>query len=332
MRGLVSTNKSLSKRIIYYFNVAVLCILLTACSEKVGSNDSGKRDTNNNIVTSINTSNDKEIDSDITTGGDNTASEKLDINNIPSYSGSTYCEVNNNIPTFTKDEITTNSYEYYGDLDELGRCTACMACVGKDIMPTEKRGDISSVHPTGWHSVRYDNVDGGSLYNRSHLIGYQLTGENANVNNLITGTRYMNAEGMVPFENMVADYVKETNNHVMYRVTPIFEGDNLVASGVQMEAYSVEDNGDGVCYNVYCYNVQPGVVIDYATGDSHLENQSTELTNQKMNYILNTYRKKFHTENCASAAEMNEKNKQTYYGTRDEVIEMGYEPCGNCHP
>ncbi len=190
---------------------------------------------------------------------------------LPEYTGSPYIIVNDNTPFFTETDKTTVSFERYGELDSLGRCTAAYANVGKDLMPTEKRGSIGSVKPTGWQTAKYDNVDGKYLYNRCHLIGYQLTAENANKKNLITGTRYLNVSGMLPFENMVADYIKETNNHVLYRVTPVFIGDNLVASGVLMEAESVEDNGDGILFNVYCYNVQPGIVIDYATGDSHQE-------------------------------------------------------------
>jgi DNA-entry nuclease len=190
---------------------------------------------------------------------------------LPEYSDSPYVIVNNNEPFFTENDMTVDSFEYYGELDELGRCTVAYASIGKDLMPTEKRGSIGSVKPTGWHTVKYDIVDGKYLYNRCHLIGYQLTAENANKNNLITGTRYLNVDGMLLFENMVADYIKETNNHVLYRVTPIFTGDNLLADGVLMEAESVEDNGEGISYNVFCYNVQPGVKIDYVTGDSSLE-------------------------------------------------------------
>lgn len=189
--------------------------------------------------------------------------------NYPAYSGEDYVVLNNNVPTFTSDEITTQSYEFYSELDDLGRCGYAMACVGQDIMPTEKRGSIGMIKPSGWHTVRYDDlISDKYLYNRCHLIGYQLTGENANKKNLITGTRYFNVTGMLPFEDEVADYVHETGNHVLYRVTPDFEGENLVAYGVQMEAYSVEDNGQSVCYNVFVYNIQPGITLDYATGDS----------------------------------------------------------------
>ena len=170
--------------------------------------------------------------------------------------------VNDNVPYFSDDDYTTQSYEYYSDLDNLGRCGIAMACIGQDLMPTEDRGSIGQVKPTGWHTVKYDCVDGKYLYNRCHLIGFQLSGENANTKNLITGTRYMNVDGMLPFENMVADFVKETNYHVLYRVTPIYDGKNLVANGVQMEAYSVEDDGDGICFNVFVYNAQPQISID----------------------------------------------------------------------
>ena len=187
------------------------------------------------------------------------------------YDGKPYVVINDNDPDFTDADMTTTSFERYGELDGLGRCTTAFANIGKDLMPAEKRGPIGEVKPTGWQTAKYDNVDGKYLYNRCHLIGYQLTGENANEKNLITGTRYLNVDGMLLFENMVADYIKETNNHVLYRVTPIFTGDNLLADGVLMEAESVEDNGEGISYNVFCYNVQPGVKIDYVTGDSSLE-------------------------------------------------------------
>lgn len=196
--------------------------------------------------------------------------ETYSMEDIPPYDGTPYVVINDNQPSFTEEDMTDVSYEFYSDLDDLGRCGVTEACIGQDLMPTEKRGDISSVKPTGWVQNQYDFVDGKSLYNRCHLIGFQLAGENANECNLITGTRYLNVDGMLPFENLVADYVKETDNHVLYRVTPAFQGTELVARGVQMEAYSVEDSGDGVCFNVFCYNVQPGVEIDYATGDNWL--------------------------------------------------------------
>lgn len=196
--------------------------------------------------------------------------EKITLNNLPVYSGEAYVELNDNVPSFSKKDMTTKAFEKYSELDDLDRCGAAYANVCTETMPTEERGAIGMVKPTGWQTVKYDNVDGKYLYNRCHLIGYQLTAENANEKNLITGTRYLNIEGMLPFENMVADYIDETDNHVLYRVTPIFRGDNLLASGVQMEAYSVEDKGKGVSFNVYCYNVQPGIEINYSDGTSRL--------------------------------------------------------------
>lgn len=181
-----------------------------------------------------------------------------------------YAIVNGNVPEFSEPDFIENSFEFYSELDSLGRCGVAFANIGIDLMPTEERGDIGHIKPTGWHTVKYDNIDGKYLFNRCHLIGYQLTAENANKQNLITGTRYFNVQGMLPFENMVADYIKETNNHVLYRVTPVYEGENLVASGVQIEAESMEDQGEGICFNVYIYNVQPGIEIDYRTGESRL--------------------------------------------------------------
>ena len=192
---------------------------------------------------------------------------------IPVYAGQPYTVIKDNVPDFTEEEKScTDAFEYYGDLDTLGRCTVTFANVCPQTQPTEKRGTIGQVRPSGWHTVKYnDLIDGNYLYNRCHLIGYQLTGENANISNLITGTRYLNVEGMLPFEDMVDDYADETGNHVLYRVTPIFKGDELVARGVRMEAWSVEDAGTGICFDVFCYNVQSGIVIDYATGDSQRE-------------------------------------------------------------
>ena len=193
---------------------------------------------------------------------------EVSVDQIPAYSGEPFVILANNVPAFQEKDYVTESYEFYDDLDAMNRCTYTMACIGPDLMPTEDRGDIGMIRPTGWVTAKFDFVDGKYLYNRCHLIGFQLTGENANERNLITGTRYMNVDGMLPFENMVADYIKETGNHVLYRVVPIFEGENLVASGVTMEAWSVEDDGEGICFHVYVYNVQPGVEIDYLTGKS----------------------------------------------------------------
>lgn len=200
----------------------------------------------------------------------NGAPHAVSLDEVPAYAGSPYAVINSNEPLFEPDDMTVKAYEFYSELDELGRCGYTMACLGKELMPTEERGSIGHVKPSGWVQAQYDIVDGGSLYNRCHLIGWQLSGEDANNRNLITGTRYMNTEGMLPFENMVADYIKETGNHVLYRVTPIFEGEELVARGVQIEAKSVEDGGEGICFHVYVYNVQPGIYMDYATGESRI--------------------------------------------------------------
>lgn len=204
-------------------------------------------------------------------------------------------------------------------------------------MPTEPRGDISSVKPTGWQSVKYDFVDGKSLYNRCHLIGFQLAGENANPKNLITGTRYLNIEGMLPFENLVADYVKETDQHVLYRVTPVFQGQDLVARGVLMEGLSVEDNGEGVTFCVYAYNVQPGVDIDYATGDNHASDSqsagdASQADSAQGTYVLNISSKKFHLPSCGGISDIKSSNRQDYTGPRQTLIDQGYQPCGRCKP
>ena len=252
------------------------------------------------------------------------------LDKLPEYSSDTYTVIHDNQPQFTKEQITDKSYEFYSELDRLNRCGYAMACIGQDIMPTEERGAIGQVKPSGWQTVKYDFVDGKYLYNRCHLIGYQLTGENANEKNLITGTRYLNVEGMLPFENMVADFVKETGYHVMYRVTPIFEGDELLARGVQMEGLSVEDNGEGICFNVYVYNCQPGVIIHYADGTSQLD--ETAFQGEQITYILNVNSKKFHTEACAQAASISEKNRQVATTTRQMLINQGYEPAGCCKP
>lgn len=264
---------------------------------------------------------------------------------IPAYSGKAYISLNGGNPTFTEEDYTVESYEFYSDLDSLGRCGYTMACVGTDIMPTEGRGSISSVKPTGWINKEYDIVDGGYLYNRCHLIGHQLTGEDANKRNLITGTRYMNVQGMLPFENQVADYVRETENHVLYRVTPIFIGNELLARGVQIEAWSVEDEGDGICFNVYVYNVQPGIILTYATGENRLDTDPAPVTppagggedgetegGETVTYVLNTNTKRFHEPDCSSVRDMSEKNKQEYTGDRQSLIDDGYIPCGSCKP
>lgn len=259
----------------------------------------------------------------------------IDMDHLPDYSGSPWVAVNGNIPDFAGELKTTQSSEYYVELDQLGRCGACFANIGRDLMPTEPRGSISSVQPSGWMQKQYDVVEGENLYNRCHLIGFQLTGENANDHNLITGTRYLNVEGMLPFEDAVADYIKSTGNHVLYRVTPVFDGSDLVARGVHMEALSVEDDGKGICFNVYCYNVQPGVIIDYLTGDSWADpgygaEEGSE--SAAISYILNTNTHKFHNPGCASVEEIAPGNRQDYTGARQQLLDQGYTPCGRCKP
>ena len=255
----------------------------------------------------------------------------VSLSEIPAYSGEPYVILEDNQPEFDLEDFTLSCFESYSSLDYLGRCGVAYANVGLDTMPTEERESISSVEPTGWENARYDFVDGGYVYNRCHLIGFQLTGENANEKNLITGTRYMNVEGMLPFENMVADSIASTGNHVLYRVTPIFEGADLLASGVQMEAISVEDEGEGVCFNVYVYNVQPGVAIDYATGENWLDEEALS-QGEVRQYVLNTSSHRFHLPDCPSVADMKQSNRQDYEGTRELLIAQGYQPCGSCNP
>lgn len=275
------------------------------------------------------------------------AGQALSLSDVPAYDGEAWVAVRGNVPSFSEQEKQrTDAFETYSELDALGRCGVAYANVCREIMPTEERGSIGQVRPSGWHTVRYNGlVDGNYLYNRCHLIGYQLAGENANEKNLITGTRYLNVEGMLPFEDQVDDYVDATGNHVLYRVTPIYDGANLVASGVELEAWSVEDQGRGLCFHVYCYNVQPGIGIDYATGESwKLEdahsggNKGTENGNgagadreqERAEYVLNVHNKKVHLPTCASVAQIAPSNRKDYVGTLHQLRQEGYEPCGSC--
>ena len=253
---------------------------------------------------------------------------------IPAYAGNSFVILDGNKPSFSKkDRERTDAFETYSNLDKLGRCGVAYANICKELMPTEERGAIGMVKPTGWHTVKYDNVEGKYLYNRCHLIGYQLAGENANEKNLITGTRYLNVTGMLKFEDRVADYVKATDHHVLYRVTPVFEGDNLVATGLEMEAYSVEDCGKGVSFHVFVYNIQPGITIDYVIGESWTDDSKTEEnTEAEDGYVLNTNTHKFHKENCESVRDIAGSNKEVYTGNREDLINMGYEPCKRCKP
>lgn len=285
-------------------------------------------------------------------------SQDINVKDIPAYSGKEYIELNNNVPTFTAEEKkVTEAFEHYSNLDNLGRCGVAFANVCKELMPTEERGNIGDIRPSGWHTVKYpDVIEDNYLYNRSHLIAYSLAGENANEKNLITGTRYFNQETMQIFELKVLEYVRENDNHVLYRVTPVFENDNLLATGVIMEAWSVEDEGRGICFNVFCYNVQPGIEIDYATGESKRDEsvagttteQTTETTteqattsdnaatsdsdwyNTKMTFILNTHTKKIHMPDCRGVKQMADRNKLECESTINELIKQGYEPCKMC--
>lgn len=279
----------------------------------------------------------------------------VSLDAIPAYDGKAYVAVNNNEPFFTDSDMTTTAFENYSDLDSLGRCGVAYANICKEIMPTEKRGKIGMIKPSGWHTVKYDVIKDRYLYNRCHLIGYQLAGENANPKNLITGTRYLNVEGMLPFENLVTDYVNNTGNHVLYRVTPMFSDSNLVANGVLIEAKSVEDNGGGILFNVYCYNVQPGVGINYENGDSWLdgttpqeqsahtdkpqnegsqssagsvaaENSVSDSSNSETMVHITATGKKYHRAGCRTL------KKSDTEVTLDEAKSMGLSPCGICNP
>lgn len=294
------------------------------------------------------------------------------IEELPAYDGDLSVEVNSGQPGFTEEESAPEAaeepFEQYSPLDDLGRCETAFALIGPETLPDKPRGDISNVRPSGWKQARYDTIDQEALYNRSHLIAHQLAGEDANERNLITGTRTMNVEGMLPYEELVGDYVRETGNHVLYRVTPVFEGDELVARGVQMEGLSIEDSGRAVCFNVFVYNIEPGIEIDYATGDSQPSDAVPEVTSNdainegtegkkpnatnrsrdegnaaagdtksadasaETSYILNTNSKKFHDPSCPSADDIAARNKQEYTGTRAALIDEGYEPCGRCNP
>lgn len=348
------------KQLLVIFSM-MITLLFSGCgttNTAINGTDTSKISTESN-----DTKNTEEITSneELTDKNEEQSTSSFDLGSIPEYTGTPYTVIHDNVPYFTGEELSeTDSFESYSDLDDLGRCGVAYANVGQDLMPTEKRGAIGSVKPTGWHTVKYDCVDGKYLYNRCHLIGYQLTAENANEKNLVTGTRYLNVDGMLPFENMAADYVKETGNHVLYRVTPEFNGNELVCRGVLMEAESVEDKGEGVKFCVYVYNVQPGVTIDYATGDSSLgdstsvitdtpaagdtsnsaatsnndytDSDTTSSSDTTETYIINENTRKFHKPSCSSVSKMSETNKKEYTGSRDELISEDYEACKNCNP
>lgn len=339
---------------------ALLISKLLIDNKKQSSSNQSKNEIGEIVETHEKTSENDDLESDLFY--DSTSFLK----SIPTWEGYAFTYVNDNQPDFTTDEVWTATQESLDPLDALGRCGAANSCIGQDGMPTEPRGDISSVKPTGWRTDRYDFVEGELLFNRCHLIGHQLSGDDAIPRNLITGTSYLNRDGMLQFENAIASYVKNTNNHVMYRVVPIFAGDELVARGVHMEAVSVEDNGEGLAFNVFCYNVQPGVDIDYKDGDNKLSEDTSMLRDyqagkylimadmhgklpstdqefkgleenqdQKSNavtYVLNTSSGRFHYPDCSGVSDMAEHNKQVVQSTREELINRGFKPCGNCKP
>ncbi len=271
---------------------------------------------------------DEKPSSDISSSSASTETDLLSLK----YSGTPYYTLGKS--SFTDKEKNSSSFEQYSPLDNLNRPGVAFALISIDIMPTEDREGIGQIKPAGWHTVKYDIVDGKYLYNRCHLIGLQLAGENANEKNLVTGTRYFNVDGMLPFENMVADYVKETKNRVLYRVTPIYNGDELLCRGVLIEAYSIEDRGEGIDFSVYVFNAQPGIEIDYKTGESRLSGSTVSSdkggSEETYTFILNTNSKKFHLPNCSSVEKINEKNKEVYEGPISGLSE--YSPCGACKP
>lgn len=288
--------------------------------------------------------------------GQGSVAPPFDVADVPEYDGEPSVDVNGGEPYFTdEDRAVDFGYQYYSELDRRGRCGAAFALVGPETLPTTTRGSIGMVRPSGWRIARYSWIDGEYLFNRCHLIGYLLTGQNANERNLITGTRFMNVNGMLPYEEHVSSYVHRTGNHVLYRVTPLFEGRNLVASGVLMEAESLEDGGEGICFCVWCYNVEPGVVIDYATGESHADGTIEDVPTPQASgqageddqadpaarvveidpeatFVLNTSSMKFHRPNCQSVQDMGEAHREMFYGSREEAIDAGYVPCGWCKP
>lgn len=261
----------------------------------------------------------------------------FDQEDIPAYENLPYSEINGNVPFFDESDLTTSSYETYLPFDDLGRCQAASACLGPETLSTEKRGAIGRIKPSGWHTVKYpDQIEDLYLYNRCHLIAYELSAENDNEYNLVTGTRYMNVSGMLPFENKTTDYIKTTGNHVLYRSTPVFKDNELVCRGVLIEALSVEDHGDGIRFCIFCHNVQPGIEIDYATGDSHATENTASVTDSKPNvsdlYVINKRSGVFHHPDCDSVNNMAKRNKETTGKTREQLLSEGYRPCQNCNP
>ena len=342
---------------LFFTVLASISLLFTGCDNSSSSVKETK--TTNTTVSSVIVTEGKTSESSNKAVSDTTAAkqtttttaeQKKTVFEIPKYEGKDYIVINNDNPYFEQSEITTKAYEDYPPLDSLGRCKTCTACLGKELMPTEERGSIGMIKPSGWQLSKYDFVDGKYLFNRCHLIGFQLAGENANERNLITGTRHMNIGRMLDLENKTASYIKSTGNHVMYRVTPCFEGNNLVATGVLMEGLSVEDNGAGIKFCNFVFNIQPNVNINYADGTNSLISAPTTTTaaqtiktttqatqnaqssqSASRQFILNTNTKKYHELSCSSVKDIKEKNKGTYTGTEEELKNMGYSPCKKCH-
>lgn len=327
------------------YSILIALIFLLAGCGRITSNT--EEITNNQIVA---TESQVSEDLDMIATSDARTTE-TQLSTIPDYSGSPSVEVDGNIPNFTdEDKKRIDAFEEYSELDSLGRCGVAYANICPELQPTKERGEIGSIKPSGWNQAKYEGVVNSTppyLYNRCHLIAYCLAGENANEKNLITGTRYLNIEGMLPYEEMVNNYVKQTGNHVLYRVTPIYkEADDLIASIVEMEGWSVEDEGAGICFHVYCYNVQPGIIITYKTGESCLDNNyqgagetsslitetNDEETSRTETYILNTNTKKIHREQCSSVPDIKEQNKKLYQGTIEELENEGYTRCKRCNP
>ena len=319
------------KLIITILMIVLSCCTFSACSLP-GSSDNNSDDQKTELKKHAE-KNDNRSPAQITAGG------QISLEEIPEWDGSPSAEINDNEPEFKDEQLqerTDLRDDKLSSLDSLGRCGDALTCVSTDTMPEGERGSIGMIRPSGWQIEKYDFVDGKYLYNRCHLIGWQLTGQRAEEKNLITGTRYMNTEGMLPFENKIAEYVEDTGNRVAYHVEPVFEGDELVARGVHMEAESIEDEGAGISFNVFCYNVQPNIEIDYMTGESELaaDNETNSNTDEdsKREYVLNTNTKRYHLPGCKSLSQMKDKNKETFRGSKSDLDKMGYRPCGNCEP
>jgi DNA-entry nuclease len=326
----------------------IIGLVLSGCTNDAILSDSDLSVQSNEIIAETTTESTESTEIPVTDSTDDqntiVASAELPLFKIPEFAGEPFVEINGNVPTFTQEELTTKAYEVYAPLDDLGRPQTAVACLGKETMPAdgEERDDIGMIKPVGWHLSKYpDIISDLYLYNRCHLIGWQLGAENANELNLITGTRYLNVTGMLPFENLVDDYIDTTGNHVLYRVAPIYVQDELVCRGVLMEAKSIET--DDISFCVYCFNVQPGICIDYATGDNWVDEtytapttvsdpaQDTEDTEGK-SYVLNTHTMKIHLPNCQAVDKIAEYNRQDYTGDIDDLLSQGYSPCGYCHP